>query len=89
VGYTFQSIDVDLLTELAARDLYYIDAQIKAEADILGKRPNYLIRFTELFTIPRNRRAALASFIVMIGQQMCGSKSPRLIAFPQRPHTVL
>lgn len=59
---------------LAARDLYYIYAQLQVEADILGKRSNYVSRFIELFTIPRNRRASLAAFIVMIGQQMCGSK---------------
>lgn len=58
----------------AARDLYAIHAQLQVEADILGKRSNYVGRFIELFTIPRNRRASLAAFIVMIGQQMCGSK---------------
>jgi hypothetical protein len=26
----------------------------------------------DLFAVPRNRRAALASFIVMFGQQFCG-----------------
>ncbi len=31
-------------------------------------------RFIELFTIARNRRATQASGIVMIAQQMCGSK---------------
>jgi len=56
----------------AARDLYSIHAQLQVEADILGKPSNYIVRFIELFTIPRNRRAALAAFIVMIGQQMCG-----------------
>lgn len=55
----------------AARDLYYIHAQLEVEADILGTQ-NYLKRFGELFTIPRVRRATLASFTVMIGQQMCG-----------------
>jgi len=55
----------------AARDLFYIDAILKEEADIIG-RSNYLTRFIELFTIPRIRRATLASFTVMIAQQMCG-----------------
>ncbi|GFF84488.1 hypothetical protein IFM60648_07047 [Aspergillus lentulus] len=55
----------------AARDLYYIYAQIKVEQEIAGKG-NYLTRFVELFTIPRVRRATLASFVVMIAQQMCG-----------------
>lgn len=59
-------------TELqAARDLYYIYAQIKIEQDIAGES-NYATRFVELFTIPRIRRATLASFVVMIAQQMCG-----------------
>lgn len=34
----------------------------------------YLTRFLQLFTIPRVRRATLAAFVVMIAQQMCGSK---------------
>ncbi len=55
----------------AARDLYYIHAQIQEEADIIGKS-NYVGRFIELFTIPRVRRATLASFVVMLAQQMCG-----------------
>ena len=56
---------------LAARDLYYINAQIEVESDIIGES-NYFKRFGELFTIPRVRRATLASFVVMIAQQMCG-----------------
>ncbi len=56
---------------LAARDLYYINAQIEVEMDIIGDT-NYFKRFGELFTIPRVRRATLASWTVMIAQQMCG-----------------
>ncbi|KAJ5735526.1 uncharacterized protein N7483_000651 [Penicillium malachiteum] len=55
----------------AARDLYYMYAQIKIEQMIIGDS-NYITRFVELFTIPRVRRATLASFTVMIAQQMCG-----------------
>ena len=55
----------------AARDLYYIHAQLLEEAEIIG-RSNYFSRFIELFTIPRVRRATLASWTVMIAQQMCG-----------------
>ncbi|MCJ1364975.1 hypothetical protein MMC16_004093 [Acarospora aff. strigata] len=55
----------------AARDLYYIHAQIVEEAAIV-KKNNYITRFIELFTIPRVRRATLASWTVMIAQQMCG-----------------
>jgi MFS family permease len=65
---------------LAARDLYYINAQIEIEADIIGET-NYFKRFTELFTIPRVRRATLASWTVMIAQQMCGIN---IIVSPQR-----
>lgn len=55
----------------AARDLYYVNAQLKEEAAIIGNS-NYITRFIQLFTIPRVRRATLASFIVMLAQQMCG-----------------
>ncbi|KAI9742432.1 MAG: hypothetical protein M1818_003966 [Claussenomyces sp. TS43310] len=55
----------------AARDLYYINAQLEIEHEIIGET-NYFKRLTELFTIPRVRRATLASFVVMIAQQMCG-----------------
>merc|ERR1712230_14196 len=56
---------------LAARDLYYISTQIKIEREIVGDS-GYVTRFIQLFTIPRLRRATLASFVVMIAQQMCG-----------------
>ncbi len=55
----------------AARDLYYVHAQLIEESAIIG-RSNYFTRFFELFTIPRVRRATLASWTVMIAQQMCG-----------------
>jgi MFS family permease len=55
----------------AARDLYTIHVQLMEEARIIGTS-NYVTRFIELFTIPRVRRATLASFTVMIAQQMCG-----------------
>ncbi|KAK5135943.1 hypothetical protein LTR08_004401 [Meristemomyces frigidus] len=55
----------------AARDLYYISSQLELEASIVGKS-NYISRFAQLFTIPRVRRATIASFVVMIAQQMCG-----------------
>ena len=35
----------------------------------------YVTRFVQLFTIARIRRATLAAFVVMIAQQMCGSRS--------------
>ncbi|TVY70845.1 putative metabolite transport protein YfiG [Fusarium oxysporum f. sp. cubense] len=55
----------------AARDLYYIHAQLEVELDFIGEA-HYAKRFIELFTIPRVRRATVASFVVMIAQQMCG-----------------
>ncbi|KAF8636121.1 hypothetical protein AX17_003776 [Amanita inopinata Kibby_2008] len=55
----------------AARDLYYAHSQLTEEFAVL-KDSNYFSRFLELFTIPRIRRATLASFVVMIAQQMCG-----------------
>lgn len=63
----------------AARDLYMIHAQLIMEQEILdgsgfSKNNNILVRFLELFTVPRLRRAVQASGIVMIAQQMCGSK---------------
>ena len=33
-------------------------------------------RFVQLFRVPRIRRAALASFAVMLGQQLCGVSKP-------------
>jgi MFS family permease len=54
---------------LAARDLYYISTQIAIEREIVGKS-TYVTRFGQLFTMPRVRRATLASFVVMIAQQM-------------------
>ncbi|KAJ7497103.1 hypothetical protein FB451DRAFT_1210063 [Mycena latifolia] len=59
-------------TELqAARDLYYVHRQLMEEFAVL-RGSTYVSRFTELFTIPRVRRATLASFVVMIAQQVCG-----------------
>ncbi|KAL7624762.1 hypothetical protein AAE478_006334 [Parahypoxylon ruwenzoriense] len=55
----------------AARDLYAIRAQIEIEAEAV-KHSTYAKRLIQLFTIPRIRRATLASFVVMIAQQMCG-----------------
>ena len=42
-----------------------------------SKSFGYLLRISQLFTIPRVRRATLASLIVMVGQlgfQSCGSR---------------
>ncbi|KAJ7291220.1 hypothetical protein C8J57DRAFT_1429735 [Mycena rebaudengoi] len=55
----------------AARDLYYVHCQLQEEFAVM-KGSNFFSRFLELFTIPRVRRATIASFVVMIAQQMCG-----------------
>ncbi|KAK2595268.1 hypothetical protein QQS21_006983 [Conoideocrella luteorostrata] len=54
-----------------ARDIYYISAQLEIEEQLIGQT-TYISRCTQLFTIPRVRRATLAAFTVMIAQQMCG-----------------
>ncbi|GAB1731288.1 hypothetical protein NU195Hw_g4257t1 [Hortaea werneckii] len=60
----------------AARDLYYIHAQLEAESAMLQEkgfqRGNFLTRAVELFSMPRVRRATQSSGIIMIAQQMCG-----------------
>ena len=55
----------------AARDLYYIHAQLEVELEFIG-HAHYASRFIDLFTIPHVGRATVASFVVMIAQQMCG-----------------
>lgn len=73
----------------AARDLYYIQAQVRLEEMMLGdgdimisdgkeqysSSGRYASRFIQLFTIARIRRSTLACFVVMIAQQMCGSRA--------------
>ncbi|GAA6021550.1 hypothetical protein JCM10207_005064 [Rhodosporidiobolus poonsookiae] len=52
----------------AARDLFMINALLEEEANIATGKTAIL----EIFTVARNRRAALASGIVMFMQQFCG-----------------
>ncbi|CAK5263294.1 unnamed protein product [Mycena citricolor] len=52
----------------AARDLYYIHVLLEEEKKIISGRN----RLWEMFSIARNRNAAIASFVVMFGQQFCG-----------------
>jgi hypothetical protein len=64
----------------AARDLYLIHFALDMEKKMLAdsgfaETDNMFVRFIELFRVPRLRRAVQASGIVMIAQQMCGSKS--------------
>lgn len=53
----------------ASRDLYYVYAQLQEEYAAVGTS-NFFTRFIQLFTIPRVRRATIASFVVMLAQQM-------------------
>ncbi|MCJ1262775.1 hypothetical protein MMC22_002645 [Lobaria immixta] len=55
----------------AARDLFYIHAQLSTEEELKGNK-GYFVRLIELWTLPRNRSATIASQTVMIAQQMCG-----------------
>lgn len=55
----------------AARDLFYIHTLLEEEKKVI-RGETYLKRAMELFTIPRVRRATVASGVVMLGQQMCG-----------------
>ncbi|KAF2016999.1 putative MFS sugar transporter [Aaosphaeria arxii CBS 175.79] len=52
----------------AARDLFYMAELLKAEENM--KMGQSMVK--ELYTVPRNRRALLASEIVMFMQQFCG-----------------
>ena len=59
-------------TELqAARDLYYTYVGVQLEKKV-NKGKNLFTQFWELFSVPRNRRATWATWIVMFGQQFCG-----------------
>ncbi|KAJ3494935.1 hypothetical protein NLG97_g3755 [Lecanicillium saksenae] len=55
----------------AARDTYYTYVGVELEREA-NKGKNLFTQFFELFTVPRNRRATFASWIVMFGQQFCG-----------------
>ncbi|KIN07190.1 hypothetical protein OIDMADRAFT_139816 [Oidiodendron maius Zn] len=55
----------------AARDLYYVYVNVELEKKI-NRGKNFFTMFYELFSIARNRRATLASWIVMFMQQFCG-----------------
>lgn len=72
VDKAFRSFQTLRKTDLqAARDLYsaYVSVQIEQQ---VNKGKNFFTMFLELFTVPRNARATLASWIVMFMQQFCG-----------------
>ena len=64
VSYLFKTLILDFHIPVFT-DIHVL---LEAEKDISSGRN----RFIELFTVPRNRRAALASTIVMFMQQFCG-----------------
>ncbi|ORY28300.1 hexose transport-related protein [Naematelia encephala] len=55
----------------AARDMYYAYCQIIEEQDAF-KGTTYFSRLGDIFVVPRLRRANLASWVVMLSQQLCG-----------------
>lgn len=72
----FRSLRTLRNTELqAAKEIYstYIQRRTKSKvAD--AKEASYSHRIFELFSVPRIRRATTASYVVMLSQQLCGSK---------------
>jgi hypothetical protein len=56
----------------AARDVYYMYTQQHLAKKIEESQPSFFSQFIELFTIPRNARAALAAGTGMFVQQACG-----------------
>jgi len=56
----------------AARDVYYLYMQQRISQKLDASPPSFVRQLSELFTIPRNRRAALAAGTVMFAQQLCG-----------------
>ncbi|KAJ6779484.1 hypothetical protein PWT90_00790 [Aphanocladium album] len=61
----------------AARDTCYTYVGVELEREA-NQSKNLFTQFMELFTVPRNRRATFASWIVMFGQQFCGGKLSHL-----------
>lgn len=56
---------------LACRDLFYTFVGVEIERKV-NKGKNFFTKLWELFSIPRNRRATMATWIIMFGQQFCG-----------------
>jgi MFS family permease len=72
IGKAYESFKILRPTDIqAARDLYYAYVAVQLERKI-NKGKNFFTMFLELFTVPRNRRATLATWIVMFMQQFCG-----------------
>ena len=65
---------------LAARDLFYAAVQWEAEKKVMGDKSIWR-RFSELFTIPRIKRATLAASTLHVGQNLCGINSKSRLPF--------
>ncbi|KIV82060.1 hypothetical protein PV11_04196 [Exophiala sideris] len=70
----FQSLCRLRNTELqAAGDVYSTYLQRRAKTKVEdSEEPTFARKIMELFTIPRIRRATMASYVVMLSQQLCG-----------------
>lgn len=59
-------------TELeASRDLFYTYVGVEIERRV-NRGKNFFTKLWELFSVPRNRRATMATWMIMFGQQFCG-----------------
>lgn len=56
----------------AAREVYAAYILAKTSRTAPATKPSFGKQFLELYSVPRIRRATLASFSVMISQQLCG-----------------
>jgi len=70
----FQSLSSLRNTELqAAKELYFSYIQQRVKGQDHDRATSFAGKILELFTIPRNRHATMASCVVMLSQQLCGS----------------
>ncbi len=70
----------------AARDVFYMHTLLEAEEDLKANKKNIAL---ELITVPRNRRALVASEIVMFMQQVCSWRFFFPPPPPLLPHSVV
>ena len=66
---SFLKLRMDAL--IASRDFYYAVSLIEIE-NHSSRGYTWFSKYLKLFSVPRNRSAALASCILMFGQQFCG-----------------
>jgi len=68
----------------AARDVFYIHCLTDVEWRVKMEQDNFL----ELFTVPRNFRALLASSLVLVLQQQCGINVIIYVGYPVQNNTI-